>query len=199
MTTDARGWTPAELRRAIWLGYGGHSPDRPATGRLAAEVGVSARSLQRWLRGDSLPSAEHAAQLRAALAPPRDVLTRQDQDRQHARAAVVQLEHDPSGTAAATLRKMKWDQPHTVWIIQNDDLQIRRVTVTRSRPARPIEIPPGWYLVDRHAYSSRPLAVLARTKILEAVGPWRILVRPEVVGKGRHEAWLASAPKTRWP
>lgn len=193
-----RAWTPEELRRAIWLGYGGISPARPATGAVAAAAGVSARTIQRWLAGTSKPSPEHATQLRAALSPDPKALLSQAMQVNHFRTAATELERPRARAASSQWRAQRWHEPHTLWLLHHEDLGLCRAMLTRAQPARPVEIPPGWTLLDRVTYPTRPRAGLAKHALLEKVEPWRIriredLVAPGLVDAGRDEAWLDTA------
>lgn len=191
---EGRSWTTSELRRAIWLGYGGISPRRPATPQVAAEIGVSVRSLQRWLSGRSHPSPQHAAALRAALAPPVDVLARQAQDRKHAIAAVRELARTRYRPASKQWRTLGWHQPHDLRLLHHERLGILRTVVGLAAPAKPFVIPAGWTEREVTHFPNRPAAVVAKHEILDRVAPWRIRARADLVADGRHEVWLDVAP-----
>lgn len=200
----ARPWSAQELRRAIWLGYGGSSPARPATSAAAAAAGLTARTLQRWLAGTSRPSPEHAAQLRAALSPAPKALLSQAMQANHFHTAAVELERPRARAASSQWRAQRWHEPHTLWLLHHEDLQICRAMLTRAQPARPIEIPTGWTLLDRATYPNRPRAGLAKHALLELAGPWRIKIRddltaPGLVDAGRDETWLDTAPIRQLP
>lgn len=194
-----RTWTPDELRLAIWLGYGGTSPTRPATSAAAAAAGVSARTIQRWLAGASIPSIEHATQLRAALSPEPKALLSQAMQANHFRIAATELERPRTRAASSQWRAQRWHEPHTLWLLHHETLGVCRTMLTRAQPARPVEIPHGWTLLDRHTYPNRPRAGLAKHSLLERVEPWRIRIRddliaPGLVEAGRDETWLDTAP-----
>lgn len=190
----ARRWSAGELRQAIWLGYGGISPRRPATVRVAAEIGVSARSVQRWLAGRSQPSAGHAAALRAALAPPSDVLVRQAQDHKHAIAAARELARTRYRPASKQWRTQGWHQPHDLRLLHHERLGIARTVVSRATAAKPFAIPAGWTSLEVVRYPNRPTAIMAKHELLERVAPWRVRVRPDLAVDGRHEMWLDTGP-----
>ncbi len=191
---DARAWSAGELRQAIWLGYGGISPRRPATSQIAAEIGVSVRSLQRWLSGRSHPSPQHAAALRAALAPPSDVLARQAQDRTHAIAAVRELARTRYRPASKQWRAQGWHQPHDLRLLHHERLGILRTVVGIAAPVKPFVTPTGWTQLEVAHFPNRPTAVVAKHEILDRVAPWRIRTRAGLVADGRHEVWLDIAP-----
>ena len=145
---ENRSWSLAELRYAIWLGYGGRSPEHPSITRFASAVGVSARTVGRWLSGVSRPDPLRARTIRAALAPPAEVLSRQERERGATVVAAKELARSRPTMASRPWRKAGWDQPHVCWLLHHEHLGIERVMVTKARPVHGTDIPSGWTLVD---------------------------------------------------
>lgn len=196
----ARQWTLTELRQGIWLGYGaGDTHAHPGVAAFAAAVGVSARTVRRWLAGSNAPSPARVATIRAALSPPADVLARQRMDRRHAEAAVKELARSRPRAASKQWRAQGWHLPHCVWLMHHEVLQIRRVMVARAQPARSTVFPDGWVIHAQLTLPTRPAAVLVKHDILDQVAPWRVRVRADLVEDGRHESWLDTAPPVVLP
>lgn len=93
-----------------------------------------------------------------------------------------------------SVRDMGWHHPHRLWHLRNEQLQLERLMVTRLDPVKPTTTPTGWSVVAAITFDNQPLALGGKYQILDQIAPWRVTVRPELVDKGRHEAWLASAP-----
>lgn len=190
----SRGWTLLELRRAMWLGYGGRSPDQPALSAVAAELRVTPRTVRRWVTGTSRPKPLRADMIRAALAPPAVILRRERMDLSNAVAAARELSRSRPRAASRQWRANNWHQPHLLWLMHQERLGIVRVMLTLASPTHPSEIPVGWVLVDRVNVVSRPAGTIAKQHVLDSVAPWRIRIREGLVDDGRHECWLDTAP-----
>lgn len=184
----------ADLRQALWLSVGGRTPDKIPTGDIAHRLGVTQRTVQRWLTTESAPSASHAAALRALISPPPEILTRQRQERGHLEPQLLAIQSPRGRAMSAQVRAMGWHKPHRLMLAESDDLQLRRLMVTIESPVKPPAVPRGWTVRASITFDNQPLAALAKFDILDRVSPWRVTVRPELLAKGRHEAWLASAP-----
>ncbi|WP_347350388.1 hypothetical protein [Intrasporangium sp.] len=187
-------WSPAQLRQAIWLGYGGRSATALPTRAFAGEVGVSQRTVQRWLAGTSRPNPAHAARLRGLLTPPADVLARQAKDRSHLQAQLIAIRSPRGRAISAQVRAMGWHEPHRLIHLTHTGYGLNRLMVVILHSVKPAPIPPGWAVTAAITYENRPLALIAKHQILEQVAPWRIAVRADLLAKGRHEAWLDTAP-----
>ncbi|MEP7370326.1 MAG: helix-turn-helix transcriptional regulator [Dermatophilaceae bacterium] len=193
-TPETRSWTLEDVRRAIWLAYGGPTPERPRLPDLADHLGVSVRTVQRWLSGTNQPAPKHAQRLRELTAPPAAVLGRQRQERSHLEGTLLAMNAPRGRAMPRTVRDMGWHHPHRLWHLRNDELQLERLMVTRLDPIKPTPTPAGWKVIAAITFDNQPLALAGKYQVLDDVGPWRVAVRPELVSKGRHEVWLASAP-----
>lgn len=195
MTTQTRGWSAEELRRAMWLAHGGVSPSRPATSRVAAAAGLSTRTVQRWLAGEATPTADHAAALRSVLYPDAKTVAAERMERRHAEAAAKELSRARPRPASSQWRQMRWHEPHILWLLHHEDLGVNRTMITRSTTTKPVEIPAGWTLIDRATFPNRPLAVMTKHSLLEEMSPWRVQLREGLVDAGVSESWLGTAPR----
>lgn len=199
---EVRPWTADELRRAMALAHSNAPaavPAGPDLKKAAAAAGVSVRTVQRWLSGDSRPRPDNARALRASLAPSADILRRQQMDRQHQVTLAASLAHDATlkrpRPATRQARTLGWHTPHVLWLLHHEQLGICRLMVSMAHPVKPTAIPAGWTLRDRATYGDRPSALVAKYDALDRLGPWRVAVSASLVDDGRHECWLDTAPR----
>lgn len=190
-----RPWTLSELRTAAYLSHGG-TPARPDVTALARHVGVTPRTVQRWLAGDTRPTPGNAAKLRAALLPDAEVLARQRDERRFAETATVAMAAPRGRRIADAWLKQGWHTPHLLQHLRHPHLHAERLTVTLAHPAKPTPTPRGWTVVASITYPNRPLALLGKHQILDHVAAYRIVLRPALAAKGRTDCWLDTAPTT---
>lgn len=181
MTTSESAWAPADLRRALLLAY-------PTLREAASEVGVSTRTVQRWLTLASTPTPEHAQRLREVLLPASDVLRRQREEVELAEHAVTLLRNTRSSVIPQAWRVRRWHQPHTLAIWQNEQLGVSRPVIHNTSAGRRYER--GWTPVTDLACSNQPAAVLARADLLEQVASRRVTVRRELCPTGGSLCYL---------
>lgn len=175
-------WTPEELRRALLLAY-------PTLREAAAQIGVSPRTVQRWLAVSNAPKPEHARALRRVLAPAPDVLRRQQEELELAQHAVALLRNTRASVIPHSWRVRRWHQPHTLMIWQHDDLGISRPVIHNSSAARRYE--KGWHPVGRELqFPHQPAAVVARGELLEQFADRRVAVRRQLCPVGSSLCYL---------
>lgn len=175
-------WSTAQVRRGLLLAH-------PSLRAAAAAIGVSARTLQRWLSSTNAPTPQHAARLRAAMLPAPDVLRRQEDEVGLARHAAVRMGVTVS-RLPATWRQRRWHEPHTLRLVTHAGLGVSRPVITRSG-LRP-ELGKGWVVDDSRELPHHPAAVIVRSLLLADMAARRVNVRKELLAKGGSTCWLSA-------
>ena len=191
---SARAWTLEEIQLAVRLAYGVRRSGHPNVGPVAEQLGVSERSVQRWLAGSAQPRPERLEQLRAALMPAEGVLRRQEQDVAVARSAVPALRARRAAKATAHWRRESWHKPHLLLVLEREDLGICCPTIRLENRVNPLTRPAVWKVVESVETKTRPEAVLIRAELLNSVGPWRLRV-DQCWSDSSSMCWLSTAPR----
>lgn len=186
MTTDQRLWTAAELKHALAITFGTTRLGTPRLTEPARMIGITPRSLQRWLTGQRHPSPEHTLALRQALLPDPEVLTRQAREHERALEA-TQLK---PRTWPRQWKTQNWHRPHTLSILTNPQLRISRPAVHLTDPAKKYYPPPGWHITSTTNHPNRPTAILAKHQLLQDNAATRIAAGKHLLDKGRSECWI---------
>lgn len=186
-------WSPERLRHAIWLVLPPTRRQGPDLVAAAAAIGVSARSLRRWLSGQSIPTGEHAAALRAVLLPDRTVLAQQQDERRWAEGAVRTISAPRGRGVDPVWRSRGWHKPHVLRVLTSQELGLARAAVALENSAKRFYPPAGWTITSEEVFPNRPAALLAKHGLLDEMAPHRVSVRADLVPTGRHECWLVDA------
>lgn len=192
-TGSAEVWSAADLAHALWLALGPAPRGGPDLGAAAAALGVTRRSVQRWLSGTTHPTDAHAAALRTLIAPPSQALRAQADEARWAREAAALIGAARGRGISPAWRARGWHRPHLMQVLAQPDLGVRRVEVVLADPVkRPSR--GGWELVSSQAYPHRPAALVAKHELLEVHRARRVRIRPGLVSAGQHLCWLAASP-----
>ena len=190
---STRAWTLEEIQLAVRLSYGVRRSGHPNVGPVAAQLGVSERSVQRWLAGSSQPRPERLEQLRAVLMPDPGVLRRQERDVEVARGAVSALGARKAVRATGHWRRESWHRPHLLFVLERDDLGIRCPAIRLEDSVKAGAVPVSWKVVEVVEARTRPEAVLVRGELLQQVEAWRVRVAPQW-SSASSMCWLSGAP-----
>lgn len=200
---SARGplWTRARLGRVMALRFGATRSGRVDTAVAAAAMGVSRRTVQRWLHaahGRSLAHipARRLEQLIALLLPSQETRARQAQQARYAAKAIAQLA-DETGVKPAWQRQ-RWTEPHLVAVIEVrlQELRIRQFAVGRLTPTKRAEVARRGRVADQAVVPSRFHATVLTHLVLTKLAPWRFQAGQDQVLQGYTQAWTADAPRT---
>lgn len=190
-------WTTARLRRVLELRFPRARVGGVDTRAVAGEVGVSQRTVQRWVHGDGrrkapIPPAR-LHQLRQVLAPNALHLERQRQQATYAAEALQQI-HE--GVELESWDRQGWLEQHRVAIVTAGDGRARRV-VTGRVDATEFDSRRGGQVLAQVRVPTRFHATLLAHAVLSEVEPWRVdLRRSDAPGT---TTWLADAPAVDLP
>ncbi|MGV1010105.1 MAG: hypothetical protein ACOYBY_16110 [Dermatophilaceae bacterium] len=196
-------WTRARLERVMRLRFGTNRRGHVDTTAAAAALGVSQRTVQRWLHGAhgrsraQLPPAR-LQQLIGLLQPSEDTRRREEHQARYAAEAIEKLRSGKGG-ARQVWQRQRWLEPHLVVVIQTSrhrDPKIRQITVNRvSSTKNPIAR--RGTVIDQAVVPTRFHATVLVHHVLTTLALWRIQVGVGDVEAGFTQAWLADAPATQ--
>lgn len=189
-------WTRSQLsRRLIAAGGTTRNLEHINTERTAKLLGVSTRTLRRWLHGDPDDVVGMAPRSRAAvwaeLRPSDKRLHQEDLDRAYAREALRRLEF-PSRRRQlpAAWAKQGWLDQHMVAILDIPRANALQVTFARMDP-RPLQrMQRRGDLVDSAVVATRFHATLLAGAVLELVDPWRVKLADQWTKQGSGQGWM---------
>ena len=170
-------WTRARLARVLGERFGYTSRGGVNTAAVARGMGVSQRTVQRWLHADGRRRAPIPAarldQLQQLLQLDPVHARRQRQQAAYAAAAIKQLTTDP-GSALASWEKQGWLEEHLVSIVAVPGSRTCRVITSRT-DADPFETRRGrgGRVVQQVRVATRFHAVVLADEVLRRVEPWR--------------------------
>lgn len=196
-------WTRARLERAMRLRFGSHrgGVDRVA---VAAAMGVTPRTVQRWLHtkhGRSIapiPSAR-LEQFLQLLRPDSEQLVREAQQARYAAHAVRGLGLGRGRGIKKAWQQQRWLEPHAVVVLEVKlgDLKIRQLTTVRQDRLAALDRR-GGRVVDAATVPTRFHATLLVHETLTELAPWRFHATPGQVAQAFTQAWIVepSTPRT---
>ena len=187
-------WTRDQLAVALLMLFGSARHGGPDTAAAAAELGVSRRTVQRWLRAraDDRPpmSATHITQLQALARPDEQVRRDEQRTAGYARDALARIALPKGRGVLPAWREQQWLDQHLVTITELDhgvlQASLTRVT-SRSRPR-------DGRVVAFRVVPTRFHAQLLVHEVLTAVSPWRVRGRALAPKQGSTRTWLPGAP-----
>jgi len=168
----------------------------------AAALGVTPRTVRRWLVASSGRSLAHIPpkrleQLIELLLPDEGVLAREQQGVEYARRAITAL-GEPRGLGVLPAWKAQhFDQPHEVAVISIPGISVRQVTISWVSATRRIGFKRRGRVLDKVVVPSRFHATVLAYQVLQDVGPWRFRATRRQARQGYTWAWMAGAPRVR--
>jgi hypothetical protein len=187
-------WTRDQLAVALLMLFGPARRGGPDTAAAAAELEVSRRTVQRWLRGPAdarAPmSSAHAAAVRALAGIDEQVRRDEQRTAGYARDALERIALPKGRGVLPAWREQQWLDQHLVTITKLDHgvLQASLTRVTSRSRSRD-----GQVLAFR-VVPTRFHAQLLVHEVLTAVGPWRVRGRALAPKQGATRTWLPDAP-----
>lgn len=198
-------WTRARLARVMCLRFG-FSPDGgPDTAAAAAAMGVSRRTVQRWLHAETGRSIAHIPtrrreQLIGLLLPAAETMAREEQQARYARKAIGGLPLPRKMGIKPAWERQRWIEPHQVMVLEIPvgKLRIRQLAICRDDPSRVGEVERRGRVVDRAVVPSRFHATVLAHEVLTELAPWRFEAGEGQVVQGYTQAWMVepSTPRT---
>lgn len=187
-------WTRDQLAVALLMLFGPARRGGPDTAAAAAELGVSRRTVQRWLRAPSgarAPmSSTHAEAVRGLAGVDEQVRRDEQRTAGYARDALARIALPKGRGVLPAWREQQWLDQHVVTITELDH-GIRQVALTRvtSRSRNR-----DGHVVAFRVVPTRFHAQLLVHEVLTAVSPCRVRGRALAPKQGSTRTWLPGAP-----
>lgn len=192
-------WTRARLARVMSRQFGTNSRGHPDAVAAAAALGVSPRTVQRWLAGRSGRQLAHIPprrlnQLIEELQPSAE--RRRDEQREvaYAKEAIRQLQLPRKIGVLPSWQKRQWTAPHVVAVLAIRKAGIRQLAVMRSTATTSDALRRRGTVLDFVIVPTRFHATVLVDRVLDDLGPWRFQAKPGTVRQGETLAWLDDAP-----
>lgn len=203
MTPTSPTWTRARLERVMALRFGTTPTGHLDTKAVAAEMGVTPRTVQRWLHAAHGRSIAHIpprrlARLLELLTPGEDVLVDEDKKARYAARAIADLGLGREMGVNPAWKKQRWLEQHLVVVleIKVGRHKIRQLAVSRAEVAKTSELKKRGAIVDQAVVPTKFHATILTHQVLADVRPWRFRAQPGQVLQGHTQSWLADAPDT---
>ncbi len=205
MTPIAPTWTRARLERVMCLRFGfAHDGTSPDTANAAAALGVSRRTVQRWLHAAHGRSLAHIPprrleQLVELLLPTAETRAREAQQARYAERAISGLHLPRKMGIKPAWERQRWLEPHVVVVleIRVRHLRIRQLAIARAEETRVSELHRRGRIIDQAVVPTRFHATVVAHRALSELAPWRFQALPEQVQQGFTQSWLDDAPPSR--
>ncbi len=190
-------WTHRRLRCVVGVAFGVNSRGQPHTATAAAALGVSQRTVQRWLHGTDRTLARLPAgrleQIQAAVRPDPESLRQEEITARYAHDAIA-ASAAPAGTGVLPAwRQQKWLEPHLVAVLELAG-GLRQVAITRASDRAMPELRKRGKVVSHTTLGTRFHATALAAALLTQLDPWRVMTPPGAVKQGRTQTWVADAP-----
>ncbi len=196
-------WTKARLERVMRLRFGTTAAGAVDTRMAAVAMGVSQRTVQRWLHarhGRSLAQIppRRLEQLIELLLPSEKTRRGEAQAARYAERALQALHLPRKMGVLPAWEKQRWLEPHLVAVLEVklDDLRIRQLAIGRVSASKTDELRRRGTIIDHAVVPTRFHATLASHRVLTELAPWRFRAGTDQVVQGYTQAWLADAPST---
>lgn len=169
-------WTHHRVRWALAIVYGTNRRGGVDTAAVAARLGVSQRTVQRWLAGGprSTVPPSYLARISTALLPSEVALRHEEQEAVYAREAIAQLALGRGRGVLPAWSQQRWVEPHAVLVLAPHLPQVLQVAFCRD-DQRPIyEMRRRGDVLDSVVVANRFHAIVVVHALLEQVRQWRI-------------------------
>lgn len=190
-------WTRARLERMMALRFGFAADGRPDTAAAASAMGVSRRTVQRWLHahhGRSIAQIppRRRDQLISLLTPSSDTLARERSQAAYASKAIEGLRLPREMGIKPVWKTQHWLEPHMVVVleIRVATQRIRQLAVARNTPDRIRELTRRGRVLDHVVVDTRFHATVVTHQMLQQLTPWRFQAGATQVTQGFTQAWI---------
>ena len=192
-------WTIKQLTAVLAVSFGTTPNGGADTAAAAAALGVSRRTVQRWLHGSNRQHARiPAARLAQITKPDPTVLRHEEQAAVYAREAIARVALPKGRGIDESWRRQRWLEPHLVAVLEvrvpELRMKLRQVSVSRGSDRSLRELRRRGELVDFTIVPTRFHATALVHELLQIVRPWRVLPREDRVAQGRTHTWTVNAP-----
>lgn len=196
-------WTYRRLRLMLSRAYGVNSRGGPDTAAAAAALGVSPRTVQRWLRGKprafvALPDGR-LEQIRRDIRPDGQSLTQEQLSAAYARNAIERIALPGGVGVLPAWKQRRWLEPHLVAVLELPAGGLRQVTVGRKSNRTLVELGKRGKVLSHTTVATRFHATALASAVLQQVDGWRVTAPAGLVKQGRTQTWVAAAPRVSLP
>jgi transcriptional regulator with XRE-family HTH domain len=182
------------------LVFGHTARGRLDTRAAAEDLGVSRRTVQRWLHGaaDEPPAipAARLAQIIELSRPDPEVLEQERRDAQYAREAIRSVALPRGRGILPAWRERQWIEPHLVAVVEvpRTGLGLRQVAVTRVAGRALQDLHRRGQVLDFTTVETRFHATALAHELLRMLDPWRVQPPASLVKQAPTRTWVADAP-----
>ncbi len=185
------------------LAYGVNSRGGPDTAAAAAALGVSPRTVQRWLRGKprafaSLPTGR-LEQIRRDIRPDGQSLNQEQLTATYARSAIERIALPGEVGVLPAWRQRRWIEPHLVAVLELPGGGLRQVTVSRKSDRTLAELGKRGKVLSHTTVATRFHATALVAVVLQQTDAWRVTAPAGLVKQGRTQTWAVAAPRVSLP
>ena len=196
-------WTRARLERVMCLRFGFAQDEGADTLAAADAMGVSRRTIQRWLHARHGRSLAHIPpkrldQLIELLLPSEETRLKEAQQARYATKAIGGLHLPRKMGIKPAWEQQRWLEQHIVAVLEVKvhQLRIRQLAIARAETSKVNDLKRRGRIVDNAIVPTRFHATVLAHKVLTELAPWRFQASPDQVIQGFTQAWLADAPDT---
>jgi hypothetical protein len=196
-------WTRSRLQRVMRLRFGSGASGVD-TRAVAEAMGVTQRSVQRWLHaphGRSLARIppRRMEQLITLLLPSEETQRKEAQQARYAVAAIEGLALPREMGIKPAWKTRRWLEQHLVVVLEvrvDAEQRIRQLAVGRNSLAKSQEFRRRGRILDQAVAPTRFHATVLAHRVLSDLAPWRYQAGAGQVAQGFTQAWLPDAPDT---
>ena len=190
-------WTVKQLSGVLALSYGVSPGGGPNTAAAAAALGVSRRTVQRWLHGSNRQRAGIPAQRLLQITRPAPMVLRQEEQAvDYAREAIAQIALPKGRGVEQVWRVQRWLEPHLVAVLEVEvapGVVLRQAAVSRGQTKSLQALRRRGEVADFTVVPTRFHATVLVHELLQRVQPWRVMPMAGTVSVGRTQTWSATA------
>lgn len=191
-------WTVKQLAEVLALSYGAGPRGEPDTAATAAALGVSRRTVQRWLHGSNRQLAKIPADRLTQITRPDPLVLRQEtQAATYARNAIARIALPKGRGVLEVWQVQRWLEPHLVAVLDvtvAPGVLVRQATISRGHTKSMQALRRRGQIADFTVVPTRFHATVLVHELLTLVGPWRVLPKVGTVKAGRTQTWSVTAP-----
>lgn len=190
-------WTVKQLAGVLALSYGARPGGGPDTEAAAVALGVSRRTVQRWLHGSNRQRARIPADRLLQITRPDPMVLRQEkQAADYAREAIARIALPKGRGVEEVWRVQRWLEPHLVAVLEVEvapGVVLRQATISRGHTKSMQALRRRGAVADFTVVPTRFHATVLVHELLQRVQPWRVLPMLGAVSAGRTQTWSATA------
>jgi hypothetical protein len=171
---------------------------------VAAAMGVTERTVQRWLhtphaRSKPAIPPRRLAQLLDLLRPSPESLAREAQQARYAEEAIAGFHLPRRMGIKPAWEEQQWLEQHLVVVLEvpvRSRMAIRQITLGRNSVRKLTEFQRRGRIIDQAVVPSRFHATLLVQRVLTEIDPWRYRAETRQVRQGFTWTWTSDAPAT---